>query len=957
MSEGRYSEAIPPLRSMVEMGEGVFGADHPHVAQARLNLFAALTAAGRYVEAEGVARHAVDVFRGVGHRHRGQLTRALGLLASTRETLGDFDEAAALYDEALALQQSGAVTARIHIAELNNNLAAFHVAMRQYDEAERLFLDNVALRQSMLPSHDPEIGISMANLGGLYLNAGRYEEAGDLLRQAVEIFSGTGGRPHPNLGVVQGYLADVHRRQGNLERAEDTAREAVAALTAALGAGHSQTASALHTLALTIADQGRFAEAADIHGAAIAVHEDVYGPDHPRIADGLQLLASALQEQGRLDDARTALERGLAIRMADPGDRKQAWPERLRELRKALNPETAITLHGLAAAAAAANDDDAAETYLEPAMAILARRFVLQAANADALAAAERRAMREIFLSHVTLMTRLADLDAERRSGRIAAAFESLQWAHVSRTGDTAARIARAMAQGDESLWNALRERETTLQYLNRVDQQITEYLGRPQDERDRASLGAMQTRRAAYRDRLTALDRELTGPSGAGAGQGPAGTVLAYTDPTPVSLAQTQSLLAEDEAVLAYGFGDRGHLVVVRRDAAAAFSLPISADELAQAVAQLRLGLDPSEGRLRAFDVNEANALFEAVLQPAMDLLAGTRHLIMVPDGALESLPFAVLVTEPYDAVGRLRGSDYQNVAWLGRNIATTTLPSLAAFAELRRAPDIGARGFAAAANPFVGITGPDSAWLRDRPGVGSGGDRASVRWYGALDRADDLGEASGLARDLADIYGATEDSIISGDMIREDRFYERAMGLETHQGPGAPPLDSYAVVAFVTHGFERNDEADIEEPALLLGYPEDPEATPPPNRVAAPRALDGFLYASEVLSLSLNAEWVLLTACNTAAGEGPPGSEQLSGLARAFFHAGARRLLVSHWPVRRDAARPLVGGMVDHMARGAAPAEALRLAMSAFIDSRPAAFTGHPAYWAPFTIVGAGT
>ena len=117
-----------------------------------------------------------------------------------------------------------------------------------------------------------------------------------------------------------------------------------------------------------------------------------------------------------------------------------------------------------------------------------------------------------------------------------------------------------------------------------------------------------------------------------------------------------------------------------------------------------------------------------------------------------------------------------------------------------------------------------------------------------------------------------------------------------------------------------------------------------------------DGYLSASEIAGLKLDADWVVLSACNTAAGAAR-NAEALSGLARAFLYAQARALLVSHWAVDSDATVRLITGTVGAMARDAkvGRAEALRRAMLALIDNG-APREAHPAYWAPFLVVGEG-
>ena len=196
--------------------------------------------------------------------------------------------------------------------------------------------------------------------------------------------------------------------------------------------------------------------------------------------------------------------------------------------------------------------------------------------------------------------------------------------------------------------------------------------------------------------------------------------------------------------------------------------------------------------------------------------------------------------------------------------------------------------------------------------------------------------------------------------DTAHELRCVARSLGAEpsavvlgkdmTEAAVKTATLSRYRVLHFATHGLLAGEVAQLgqarAEPALVLSPPDQPTEED-----------DGLLTASEVASLKLDADWVVLSACNTAGGE-EAGAEALSGLARAFFYAGARALLVSHWPVDSYAATMLMSRTFAEMRKSGAVgrAEAFRRAMLALMSDDQRPWTAHPAVWAPFVVVGAG-
>ena len=264
-------------------------------------------------------------------------------------------------------------------------------------------------------------------------------------------------------------------------------------------------------------------------------------------------------------------------------------------------------------------------------------------------------------------------------------------------------------------------------------------------------------------------------------------------------------------------------------------------------------------------------------------------------------------------------------------RRYAMSVLPSVSALPALR--------GYAAPAQakqPFVGIGDPVLEGQGARARAVSVADlfRGASVDVALLRKLPPLPEAAEELRTEARLLGAGD-----GDLyLRERATLPRVMQAN---------LRDYRVVAFATHAAVGGELEGLSEPALVL--------TPPAQ---ASEQDDGLLTASRVAQLQLDADWVVLSACNTAAGDGTPGAEGLSGLAKAFFYAGTRAVLVSHWPVFSKAAVKLTTTTFAALAKEPrlGRAGALQKAMLSMADSDTEPVLGHPMLWAPFVVVGEG-
>ncbi|MGP0042551.1 MAG: CHAT domain-containing tetratricopeptide repeat protein [Rhodomicrobium sp.] len=414
----------------------------------------------------------------------------------------------------------------------------------------------------------------------------------------------------------------------------------------------------------------------------------------------------------------------------------------------------------------------------------------------------------------------------------------------------------------------------------------------------------------------------------------------LSLAEPAPLTVAQTQALLREDEALVAILPGPQGSLIwAVTRESAEWAEIETGEAELASQVAALRRGLDPLAGENNPgpavpanFDIARAYRLYRLLLGRFEPMLSGKQHLLLVPAGPLSSLPFQVLVTDP-PLGGLSEDRALKQTQWLIRRHALSVLPSVQSLSALRKLSPNGA------AKPFFGMGDPvfgDSPEPQENaPGRGAAlPPLAAVYSNGTanlrvLQSLSSLPETAGELLTVAHTLEASEADVNLREAATKARL--RAVSLK-----------DYRVLHFATHGLVAGDLSGLNEPALVLSLP---------SRAA--QADDALLTASEVAALDLNADWVVLSACNTASGD-KVGADALSGLARAFMFAGARSLLVSHWAVESQAAVELTTRTFAFLRAepGLGRAEAFRRAMLSLIDE------GHtPSYWAPFVIAGEGS
>ena len=907
---------------------------------------------------------------------QGRNYRVVFALASATHLAGDWEDALRLREEVLG-------KALTPLQRFLNalTLALYYGQVGQTKRAETLVAEvEPLLAQMGSPTGEGAWahGHHQWTRGALLFYQGRFADAEGALRIATQRnvdaqrWKGAtfNSAYRARLGQVDGLLSQSLSSQGKLAEAEWILRDAIARSIQESGRDSVPTGMLVIRLAGVQLRQGRFAAATKAAESAVATLER---RDVARSSNWL--LSSLLHAgwghalSGDYVPAISAFERRNANLAADPkairgreggsvvwgyalirmGRAEEALPmlkahyEAARA--KAEKGYAALERAGMYAYALhrAGRSDDAAKLFAESVAPLLeARRKARAADRLDALLESIANWIVEGYLEF---------LSAKASAGDAQAIGVMFRFADVARGSSVQRAVAQAASRATirEPALAELARREQDLANRAVALTRIAEDLAaRPSDRQPKQVIAGMRRDIQSMEVERDAVKKEI-------AARFPEYAQL--IEPRPVTLAQVQKLLRPGEVMVSlYTSHDRTYVWAIPQAGPVRFAQStLGTAAIARSVDALRSALDVGDvllERFPAYDVRLAHSLYEKLLQPVEEAWKGAQTLIVVPHGSLGRLPFAALpVASSGGAVHGAGFAGYRDVEWLLKRIAIIQLPSVSALPSLREM-----QKSAAAPSAFVGVGNP--AFLAEGDSAPSGGSRGvrlrnlSVRASGdpakpfataEFKRLPPLPDTAQEVREIAAILSATDQDMLLGVQASETNVKGRK-------------LDAYRVVMFATHGLVPGDFDGLTQPALALANPD----------VTGEKDSDGLLTLEEVLGLKLNADWVVLSACNTASPDGA-GSEAVSGLGRAFFYAGARSLLVSNWPVETVSARLLTTELFRRQAQDPAltRAEALRASMLSLMQTGGAKdgagklqYTyAHPMFWAPFTLIGDGS
>lgn len=756
-----------------------------------------------------------------------------------------------------------------------------------------------------------------------YNQAGEFSNAVEAIEQALIRQKSVQGADTPHLATVYAELGLNLASDGRVEAAEASFEEA--ARRAERIPWSDAYTLYLSYLAIHRRLKGELVEATELTEAVVERRLTQHGPGSMALAHARGIEASLRLETGEIERARELAETALR------GHR------RIRDY-----AGMSFALGRLAQIERAAGDSAAASEALGEAIALTERlygdgpnmAYLLAERGQIALANDNPEEAIADFASMVSSLE--AGLDnaargpagdmetylqlliahASGRQDRLAEAFKVAQWLGNPVVDKAVRQMMARLASDDPEIAAAVEELEQARENVRvqrfalaqgELDSERSGTLIRSNDAFDEANAAL-----AAERARVRALEADL---------QARFPRFGRLRAPGRVSAVTASASLRADEGLLRLIVGEEAnYAILLTSDGTLHTHIgPLNRELATTGVRHLRTALTFANG-LQPFDMNAAHAFYTALVGNLDAEIGRLRHVAVVADGPLLSLPLALLPRRPSNA------GMYHRAAWLGRDTAISMASSVASFVGGRRdlSPSRATRAFFGLGDPAL-----------------AGGGRVEDAVRTAVADCERGGTFDPLILKALPSLPETRDELFMVAAALGDEAPLIKAGYEARETSLSElDLSDFRVLSFATHGLLPHELPCNAKPALVM--------TPPD---ASGTADDGLLDVAEIAALRLDAELVVLSACNTAGPDGSLGGEALTGLASAFIHAGSRSLIASHWDVASAATVTLMQETFAAYGRSGDKALALQAAQRRLMADPDLA---HPAFWAAFTLIG---
>ncbi|EAW37505.1 kinesin light chain-like protein [Lyngbya sp. PCC 8106] len=1000
--QGKYNEAIPILKRVLEIIERLLGENHPDVAQSLNNLAILYRDQGRYSEAEPLFQRSLTIYeKALGENHP-DVAQSLNNLAQLYYSQGRYSEAEPLHQRSLAIREKALGENHPDVATSLNNLAQLYDSQGRYSEAEPLYRRSLAILEKALGENHPDVATSLNNLATLYVSQGRYDKAEPLYRRSFDIYEKALGKDHSLVALSLNNLALLYDSQGRYDEAEPLYQRSLAIYEKALGTEHPDVATSLNNLASLYDSQGRYDEAEPLYERSLAIWEKALGENHPDVALSLNNLASLYDSQGRYDEAEPLYQRSLAIWEKTLGENHPSVAQSLNNLASLYNsqgrydkaepliqrslairekalgenhPSVATSLNNLAILYHFQGRYDKAEPLIQRSLAIWEKAL---GENHPSVAASLNN-LASFYLSQgdttqaMNFLSRGLEVQEQNLNVLLATGSERQKQDSMKTVlGTTYATVSLHIKDAQKNSEAARLALTTILRRKGRILDVMTDNLQllreniTPENQQFLDELAAVRTELATliynqpenipeeqYRQQVAnlrqkseQLEAELSRRS-----------AEFRTLSEPVTVEAVQQLIPEDAALVEFvlydpfdGKADNFHYAAyILKSSGEPQWVDLGEAEPIHKAAFFRFNLALKDKK-DAFMGNSnqvkqtGRKLDELLMQPIREKLGNVNHIIISPDAQLNLIPFAALVDENNQYLLETYKITYLTT---GRDLIRFQLEY-------------------SHKQPPVIVANPDY----DKPGepttvaVSKNSEISPQTWgdRGGLSQTRGMNQLSrGVEMSFGALPGTAEEARVIAPLLSDVTLFTQSQATENV----VKQLQAPNILHIATHGFFLKNLPRVEPDNTFGLISENTQQNTPIQENPLVRSglafagfnprdsgsEDGVLTALEVANLKLRGtKLVVLSACETGLGEIENG-EGVYGLRRAFTLAGAESLLMSLWTVSDEGTKELMIKYYQRLLQNQGRSEAWRQTQLEMLNSQD---YQHPYFWAAFVPVG---
>ena len=926
-NKGDYDKAEGFYLKGLDLAEKITGKKHYNYASITSSLGRLYEAMGIYDKSEYYYLQALNLFEEIyGDTHQFYFN-SLNNLGVLYKKIGAYEKAEQYYLKALKLNKEVLGDDHAPYAGALNNLGILYRDMGEYDKSEQYYLESLDLNKELFGEKHPEYAVALNNSANLYILMGDYEKAEQYYLQAWDIMKEVLGERHPTCASVHYGLGDVYFRNELYEKAEKVYLAVLDVFGEALGEKHPYYGLVLNSLGNTYMEMEDYVKAEEFHLKAFKIQQEKFGDKHPDNASFLSSLGDIYMAMNSYDKAEESYLQALGICEGMLGKKHPNYIESLNNLAVLYEKNNQDSLvWKMIKEAIFFNTDIIITSDIPTAMVDnLSGASYISFYEMDKslwilyqLWAKQDKRQEQLLITNLALQ--LLERTKNELSGeedKLRMLEQSAQWVEVSMQlldSDQEAEMALGIVEQNKSVL-LLDASSTKRAYASGLlpDSLILKEkeLAKQYTDTKAAMLGKRsEAELDSIRGVLNTLNVEIDAFQKAIEEDYPKYAAMKYSH-NAIGTNEVQSLLDEKTALLEYFVGDSAiYTICITKTEAKLYEVIIDKKTLNNRVKMLHNALSNYELISNQEELayqqytEQAYWFYQKLVEPVYDQIKGLEALLVVTDGVLGHLPFETFLLEEAPENG-----NYNELHYLVKDYQISYNYSASLWKENKesRAKNNNGELFAIAANYALAL---DS----NRVDLRSPVDRRLRQRLSPLP----------AARKEVEVLQQLYQGFFAFDSVASESLF-KAQAAE------------YAVIHMAMHGLLNRKEQVLSS----LAFTEISDSVE-----------NNFLHAYEISKMELNADLVVLSACETGYGKFEKGNG-IASLARAFMYAGVSAMVVSLWEVNDASTSQIMQFFYENLATGMQKDAALRQAKLDYIQATKGR-SAHPAYWSPFIQIG---